>query len=68
MNIDEIIQNKEILDKALYVALSTMEKKTVIKELRQKIKDNQAACPHFSEKYNFVMIDDICPYCGKKLE
>ena len=68
MNIEEIMRTKEILDAQLRVALSTMERKDIIKELKKEIDANQMACPHFSDKYNFTMIDGKCPYCGKNLE
>lgn len=68
MNIEQILHKKEILEAQLRVALSTMEKKDIIFQLRQEMMDNQAACPHFSDKYNFTIIDGKCPYCGKNLE
>ena len=64
--IEEIIAEKERLDKELKIALSTMEKKNTIKEIQAKIHINQQRCPHIDAKYNFVWIDDTCPYCGKK--
>ena len=67
MNIEQIVRNREILDKELRRALSSMEKKDTIFEIRKKIKDNQDACPHFSAVLNFVQTDDYCPYCGKKI-
>ena len=67
MNIDEIIRNKERLDAELLSALSTMEKKDAIFKIREQIEENQNACPHYSEKYNFVQVNDICPYCGRKI-
>ena len=64
--IQDIIAEKERLDKALKVALSTMEKKDTIQEIKSKMRINQSRCPHFDNKYNFVWVDDTCPYCGKK--
>lgn len=54
MNIEQIVRNREILDKELRRALSSMEKKDTIFEIRKKIKDNQDACPHFNAVLNFV--------------
>ena len=67
MNIDEIIRNKERLDAELLSALSTMEKKDAIFKIREQIEENQNACPHYSEKYNFERVNNICPYCGRKM-
>ena len=67
MNIDKIIKRHQQLDHELMTALSTMEKKETIIELREKIKENQEQCPHFSTKYNWVPKDEKCPYCGAKL-
>lgn len=64
--IDDIIAEKERLDRELRIAVSTMEKKDTIREIQAKIKINQARCPHFDLKYNFTWVDDTCPYCGKK--
>ena len=67
MNIDEIIYMREKLDNELRMALSSMEKKDTIREIREAIKRNQNACPHFSTKYNWTVADgSTCPYCGKK--
>ena len=63
--INDIIAEKERLDKELRIALATMEKKDTVKEIQIKIKENQARCPHCDTKYNFVWVDDTCPYCGK---
>lgn len=64
--IEEIIMERERLDKELKVALSTMEKKETIKKIKDQIKENQSRCPHFDAEYNFAWVDDTCPYCGKK--
>ena len=67
MNIDEIIATHQQLDAELRIALSTMERKDDIKEIRKKIQANQESCPHYSNKYNFICEDNKCPYCGKTL-
>ena len=64
MNIDEIIERRETLNKELRTALSVMERSDKIRELRKQIIENQRKCPHFSNKYDWAIIDDTCPYCG----
>jgi len=64
MNIEEIIENRERLDRELRMALSTMEKKDTIAKIRLDIIKNQRACPHFDNRYNWTVIDGVCPYCG----
>jgi len=64
--IDDIIAEKERLDRILKQALATMEQKDTINKIRAMIRINQARCPHFDTKYNFAWVDDTCPYCGKK--
>ena len=68
MNMDQIIQKHEELSHKLNIALSTMERKSVIYELRTELIAIQNICPHYSLEHNFAMIDGYCPYCGKKLE
>ena len=68
MTVDEIIMKHEELSKQLKVAASTMALSDDVKTIFAKIKDLQEQCPHFSAKHNFEIIDDKCPYCGKKLE
>ena len=68
MTIEQIIQNKLSLNTELYHALSTMEKSDKIKEIRERIKANQEACPHYSEKFNLEIKDGTCPYCGKHIK
>ena len=68
MDIDTVIHDREVLNEVLRNALSTMEKKDTVKKTRLQLLELQNNCPHFSTKYNWVMTDDICPYCGKKLE
>lgn len=68
MTMDEIIAKKEELDKRLKLAASTMTYKEDIRDVLQKINTLQSLCPHFSAQHNFVMVDDRCPYCGKKME
>lgn len=66
MNIDDIIATKEKLNNELRVALATMEKKDIIRDIKRAIEENQARCPHFSTKYNWTIADGhTCPYCGK---
>lgn len=67
MNIDEIIQTHEALEKQLKIAASTMERKDTIQNIRAKIVENQNKCPHFDLKYNWTIANERCPYCGKKL-
>lgn len=67
MNIDKIIENYAHLNEQLKQALSTMERKDDVQKIRLKIKENQNNCPHASSKYNWAIIDERCPYCGKKL-
>ena len=67
MNIDEIIYTHDRLEQELKIALSTMEKNNLVYELRKQIKENQAKCPHISDKYNWVVANEKCPYCGMKL-
>lgn len=67
MNIDEIIQEKESLECQIRNAASTMEKSDKLQYLFNKMQINQNKCPHFSSQYNWVQVDDHCPYCGKKL-
>lgn len=64
--IDDIIEEKERLNRILMQAVATMEKKDIINKIRAQIRANQDRCPHFSSKYNYVFVDDTCPYCGKK--
>lgn len=64
MNIDIIINKHETLDKKLHSALSTMERSDKIMEIRREILNNQKQCPHVSNKYNWAIINDTCPYCG----
>lgn len=68
MNIDQIIHDRAALNEVLKNALSTMEKKDTIKEVHFKLLELQSQCPHYSTKYNWAMNDNICPYCGKKME
>lgn len=67
MNIDDIINTKEKLLKELQMGLSTMIYNPNLSHLKVEMEENQARCPHFDSNYNWVMVDDICPYCGKKL-
>ena len=64
MNIDEIISRRTELEKQLRFALSTMEKKDAIYNIKEKLIEVQRQCPHFSDKYNWVAQNGTCPYCG----
>ena len=68
MNIDQIIYDKKVLDETLRAALSTMEKKDTVYKTRLQLLELQSKCPHVSTKYNWEPVNNICPYCGKKLE
>lgn len=60
----EIIATREQLDKELHFALSTMEKKDTIQQIKNRIIVNQRLCPHVDTNYNWEIIGDQCPYCG----
>lgn len=64
MNIDAIINRHKSLDKELQMALSTMERSDRVVEIRREIIDNQKQCPHVSDKYNWTITNETCPYCG----
>ena len=63
--IDDIMAEKERLDRLLQLAVATMERKETLNEIRAQMRVNQARCPHFSHKYNYTWVGDTCPYCGK---
>ena len=65
IDIDEIINKRQVLDNELLHALATMEKKDTIFQIREKIANNQERCPHYSAKYD-MKIEGCCPFCGKK--
>lgn len=65
MNVANIIKQREVISRQLTFALSTMDKKDTIKELREQLIDLQKQCPHFDSNFNWTIIDDECPYCGK---
>ena len=67
MNMNEIIHKYEELKRRLIIAVSTMEKKSTINEIHEELIDLQKQCPHFSAEHNFAIIDNECPYCGKKI-
>lgn len=67
MKIEEIIQTHELLAQQLKHAAATMNKKDDLLEIRNKIIENQMRCPHFDNNFNWAIVDDICPYCGKKM-
>ena len=64
MTMEEVITTREQLNRELRMALSTMERSDRVFDIKKKIIENQAHCPHFSDKYNWAIIDDTCPYCG----
>ncbi len=66
IDIDEIISTHKRLDQELQIALSTMERKDTVKDIRRQIKENQKRCPHMSIRYNLAEENGICPYCGRK--
>ena len=68
MNIEQIIHDKQVLEETLINALSTMERKDTIKQARLQLLKLQSECPHHSAQYNWQIINNTCPYCGKKLE
>lgn len=63
----EIIDTHERLERDLRIALSTMERKSTIYDIKTQLLELQQQCPHFSDEYNFAMIDERCPYCGAPL-
>lgn len=67
MNIEEIVARKKQLNCQLRIALTTMERKDTIAEIRREIIENQKNCPHFSTEYNWAVVDGVCPYCGQKI-
>ena len=65
--IDDIIAEKQRLDRLLKQAVATMEKKDTINKIRAQMRVNQARCPHYDNKYNYALLEDgTCPYCGKR--
>lgn len=67
MNIETIMQQKQLLDAQLRKALSSMEKKDAIFEIKKQIEENQKQCPHYDNKFNLTWVNDNCPYCGKHI-
>lgn len=65
--VEQISNEYKELSKALYVALSTFERKDVIRDIREKIISNQRQCTHYSKVLNFSVTNGCCPYCGKQL-
>ena len=66
--IDDIIHTYQALNQELKQALSTMERKDNIYQIRARIIENQKRCPHFDNNYNWTIIDGKCPYCGFNLK
>ena len=67
VNIDDVIRTREALENDLRAALSLMERSDAIYDIRAAIIENQQKCPHISNKYNWAVINNICPYCGRVL-
>lgn len=65
MNINDIIKRKAQLENELRLALSTMEKKDTIQQIKEQIKLNQQNCPHDTQYYS-AETEGECAYCGKK--
>lgn len=68
MTTEEIFSKHTKLEEELLRALSSMEMKSDVYEIRKQIEEIQSECTHFSDKLNFVRVNNRCPYCGKKLE
>ena len=66
MTIKEIIDKTDELCYNIKVAAATMERKDELFELRRQLKEIQSNCPHVSQKYNWTIDNDTCPYCKKK--
>ena len=64
MTTQEIQEKTILLKEQLLYALSTMDKKDDVKNIRNEIKQLQQICPH-CDKY--ALINNYCPYCGKKV-
>lgn len=67
MRMDDIINRHQELSKKLYIALSTMEKKDNIYQMRKEMVELQQKCPHKDANYNWGIVNGHCPYCGKQL-
>lgn len=65
---EQIYNRREKLKQELKVALSEMVLSTKIYEVRAEMETLKQQCPHFDAKLNFVMVDNICPYCGGKID
>lgn len=64
----EIREKYSILNRKLYVALQTLERKDTIFEIRQKMKELQKECPHYDNELQLDFTErGECPYCGKKM-
>ena len=67
MSMEEIISTHERSDKELRIAVATMERKDTIMKIKKEIIQNQERCPHFDVNFNWTVVDEHCPYCGKKI-
>lgn len=60
MTIEEVCYQIKLLNEELQQAVSNMDKKNTIKEIRAKLIALQEQCPH-------NVANGICLYCGKRL-
>lgn len=58
---DEIFKRKVQLENELRIALSTMDRKEDVFEIREKIKENQRRCQHLPL---LNQSSGFCPICG----
>ena len=65
MNIEDIINRREELNRRLAQALATMDRKDTVKQIYQEIKENQERCPH-DIQFGLSENEGECIYCGKK--
>ena len=68
MTVEEIMNTRIQLDQELKTALSTMNQKDTVFEIRKKIRQLQADCPHYSVQYSSLKVDKTCPFCGVTLK
>ena len=67
MTIEEIMNLRESLERQLILALSNMERKDKIFQIKEELLSLQKQCPHYSAEHSFAIIDGKCPYCGRKI-
>lgn len=63
----EILDAYNELNSKLITALSTMEKKDTIHDIRLKINNLQNLCSHNDPTLNYDFIGGRCPYCNKQI-